>query len=66
MFCTTSQTEGEAVHVKLVSAPQLFFTDRSGAVVLLWFSVTFFGVWVSVTFRLLCVHNIFSSVSVTE
>ena len=33
---------------------------------LLWFSVTCFGVRVSVTFHLTCVHIIFSSVSVAE
>ena len=32
----------------------------------LWFSVTRFGVRVSVTFHLTCVHIIFSSVSVAE
>ena len=32
-------------------------------VVLLWFSVARFGVGVSVTFHLTCVHIIFSSVS---
>ena len=42
MFCNTSETEGEVVHVKLVYAPQLIITDRSKAVVLLWFFVPFF------------------------
>ena len=60
MFCTTSETEGEVVHVKLVEVLQLFITDRSKAVVLLWFSVACFGVKVSVTFHLTCVHIIFS------
>ena len=46
--------------------PQLFITDRSKAVVLLWFSVACFGVGVSVTFHLMCVHIIFSSFSVAE
>ena len=41
-------------------------TDRSKAVVLLWFSVACFGVRVSVTFHLTCVHNIFNSVWVAE
>ena len=40
--------------------------DRSKAVVLLWFSVARFGVRVSVTFHLMCVYIIFSSVSVVE
>ena len=45
----------------------IFITDRSKAVVLLWFSVAgFFGVRVSVTFQLTCVHIISSSVWVTE
>ena len=39
MFCSTSETEGEVGHVKLVKAPQYFITDGSKAVVLLWFSV---------------------------
>ena len=41
-------------------------TDRSKAVVLLWFSVACFCVRVSVTFHLTCVYIIFSSVSVAE
>ena len=35
-------------------------------VVSLWFSVALFGVRVSVTFHLMCVRIIFSSVSVAE
>ena len=35
---------------------QSFITDRSKVVVLLWFSVACFGVRVSVTFHLTCVH----------
>ena len=38
----------------------LFITDLSKAVVLLWFSVARFGVRVSVTFHLTCVHIISS------
>ena len=41
-------------------------TDRSKAIVLLWLSVTCFGVRVSVPFHLTCVHIIFSSDSVAE
>ena len=66
MFCTTSKTEDEVGAVKLVLAPQLFITDLSKAVVLLWFSVTCLGVRVSVTFHFTCVHIIFSSVLVAE
>ena len=66
MFCTTSETEGEVVHVKLVYTTQLFITDRSKAVVLLLFSVACFGVRVSVTFHLMCVHICFCSVTVAE
>ena len=54
------------MHVKLVKAPQLFIADRSKVVILLWFSVTCFGVRVSMTFHLTCVHIIFRSVSVAE
>ena len=46
--------------------PSSSLTDRSKAVVLLWFSVAYFGVRVSVTFYLMCVHIIFSSVVVAE
>ena len=42
--------------------PQLFISDSSKAVVLLWLYVACFGVRVSVTFHLKCVHIIFSSV----
>ena len=42
MFCTTSETEDEAVHVKLVKAHQLLITDCSKAVVSLRFSVACF------------------------
>ena len=66
MFCTTSETEGEVGAVKHVVAPQLFITDLSKAVVLLWFSVACFGVRVSMTYHFMCVHIIFSSVSVAE
>ena len=58
MFCTTSETEGEVVHVKLVKASHKFITDRSKEIALLWFSVAFFDVRVSVTFHLTCVHII--------
>ena len=43
-----------------------FMTDRSMAVVLLRFFVAFFAVSVSVTFNLMFVNIIFSSVWVTE
>ena len=57
MCCTTSETEGAVVY---------FITDRSKAVVLSWFSFACFGVRVSVTFHLTCVHLNFSSVWVAE
>ena len=41
-------------------------TDRSNAVVMLWFSVACFGVRVSVTFHLKFVNIIFSSVWIAE
>ena len=66
MFCTTSETEGEVCARKTRLSPKKFITDRSKAVVLLWFSVAGFGVRVSVTFRLTCVHIFFSSVSVAK
>ena len=43
-----------------------FITANSNAVVLLWFFVACFGVRVSVTFHLTCVHIIFRSVWVAE
>ena len=55
MFRTTSETEGEVVNVKLVSAPNNSL-----------FSVACFGVRVSVTFHLTCVHIIFCSVLVAN
>ena len=46
--------------------PQEFVTDRSKAVVLMWFSVACFGVRVSVMFHLMFVRYTFSSVLVAE
>ena len=68
MFCTTSETEGEVVHVRLVYAPppsnSLLTVPRRkfccGSL------LPVFGVRVSVTFHLMLVHIIFSSVSVAE
>ena len=62
MFCTTSKTEGEVGAVKLVKAPQ------TGLKRLLYCGslLPVFFVRVSVTFHLMCVHIIFSSVSVAE
>ena len=61
MFCTTSENDGEVVHVKLVQAPKLCITDRSKAVILLWFYVACFGFRVSVMFHLTCVQIILVS-----
>ena len=61
MYCTTSETEGEVVHVK-VKAANLFITDRSKAIVLFCFAVACFGVRVSETFHLMRLHIIFSSI----
>ena len=47
-------------------SPQLFITDHSKAVVLLWFSVACFGVRVLVTLHIMCAHIVFSSVWVAE
>ena len=49
-------------YTPLLYCNKAVLTDRSKAVVLLWFSVTCFGVRVSMTFHLMCVHIIFSSV----
>ena len=42
MFCITSGAEGEGVPVWLVLGPQWFVAGRSGAMVLLLFSVACF------------------------
>ena len=71
MFFTTSETEGEVVHAKLVYPPPTHTHSYS----LLTFQRRLFccgsllpslGVRLSVTFHLTCVHIIFSSVSVAE
>ena len=62
MFCTTSETKGEVNAVKHVK----FITDRSMAVVLLWFMLPVFGFSVSVTFHPTCVYIIFSSIWVSQ
>ena len=65
MFCTTSETEGEVVHVKLVKAHPVIHSDRSKAVVFCGSLLSvFFGV--SVMFHLTCVHISFSSDWVAE
>ena len=62
MFCITSETEGEVVHVNYIKPPpQLFITDRSNAIVCCGYLLPVLGVRVSVTFHLTCVHIIFSS-----
>ena len=50
----------EAIRTQIQSSKQ--FTDRSKAVVLFWFSDACFGVRVSVTFHIMCVHIMFISV----
>ena len=66
MFCITSKTKCEVVRVKLVKTPSnsLLIVSRRkfcyGAL------LPVFGVRVSVTFHLMCVHIIFSSVWVAE
>ena len=52
--------------LSVLSGPQYFITVRSKDVVFLLFSVACFDVRVSVTFHFICVHIIFSSVSVAE
>ena len=42
MFCTTSETEGEIVHVKLVYPPPPAPSNSLMTVDLLWFSVACF------------------------
>ena len=66
MFCTTSKTEDEAGLVKQVKASPsnsllIVLRRQFGCGSLL----PVFGVRVSVTFHLMCVHIIFSSVSVS-
>ena len=63
MFYTTSETEGEVVHVKLPSNSLLTVPKRKFCCGSL---VPTFGVRVSLTFYLKCVHIIFSSVWVAE
>ena len=43
MLCTISDTEVEVGQAILAKALQKFITDRYKAVVLLWFSVAWFG-----------------------
>ena len=64
MFCTISETDGEVVHVKLVLKPpsnSLLTNPRRlsccGSQLLV------FGVRVSVTFHLTCVHIIFREIA---
>ena len=66
MFCTTSETKCEAVHVKLVQGPinSLLIVPRR--LLCCGSLLPVFGVRVSVTFHLMCVHIIFSSVLVAE
>ena len=62
---TTSETEGEVVHVKLVQAPSnSLLTVQGGSFVVV--PCCLFLVSVSVTFHLMNVHIIFSSVWVAE
>ena len=42
MFCTTLESASEVVHEKLVNALREFITDRSTAVVFMWFFVAWF------------------------
>ena len=51
-----------AFRIMPLSFTLLGFTDRSKAVVLMWFSVACFGVRVSVMFHLMFVHYTLSSV----
>ena len=47
----------------LTPPPQEFISDRSNAVVLLWFFVAFFGVRLLMTFHLMFIHNFLSGKS---
>ena len=66
MFCTTSETEGEVVHVNFVEAP----SNSLLTVAMRWFYcgslLHVFGVRVSVMFHLMCVHVIVRYVWVAE
>ena len=69
MFFTTSETEGEVGAIKLVKAsphPTLFITDRSNAVVLLWFFVDCFWCQCFGDVSPYVCSYYFSSVSVAE
>ena len=77
MFCTTSETEGEVVHVKTSLSPPVIQFLIFAYVLLLRFrpfqgggsyvvSVSCFGVRVSVMFHFMFVHYAFSSVKVAE
>ena len=58
MFCTTSETEGEVVHVKLVKAPSNSLLTVPRRYFCCGFMFFVFGVRVLMTFHLTCVHII--------
>ena len=58
MFCTTSETEGEVVHVKLVSAPNNSLLTVPRREFCCGSLLPVFGVRFLVTFHLTCVHII--------
>ena len=64
MFCTTYKTEGEVGAVKRVEAPSHSLLTVPRRQFCCGSLLPVFGVRVSVTFHLMCVHIIFSSVSV--
>ena len=66
LFAAFRSHDKDYRHSHICKNPSKFITDRSKAVVLLWFSVVRFGVRVSVTFHLTCVYIGFGSVWVSE
>ena len=66
MFCTTSETEGEVGAVKHFEAPRNSLGPFQGGSIVVGSLLHVFAVRVSVTFHLMCVHNMLSSVRVAE
>ena len=58
MFCTTSETEGEVVHIKLVQVPSNSLLTVPMRKFCCGSLLPVLGVRVSMTFQLTCVHII--------
>ena len=66
MFCTASETKGEVVHVKLISALSNSLLTVGRRLFCCGSLLPVFGVRVPLTFHLTCVYIIFSLVWVAE